>query len=375
MEKEELDGLIKLVDEFVDYLKKELLSVQVPAKGAFSKIWDKMKNWWQNITKKGGPNDPKNPYLYQNKFGALGQTQESRRLSLSQYKFIRECYEDLESSVTLLSEETTQDSENIKKLKLFQIIDSWADRFKKAIIRQFAYAPQKKPEDFKMDIGAEPKMGTSVDVGDSSAPGLSTRTDTGVQKGEMPKIPEERPSTEVSPEPAKVEEEESLGKGRAGKGLTIQWSKGGFIVKKSIGGKSTGIKLNLEEIKPIKDLLSKSLDEIKREAASAENFLKYEIYDKITTSPRGGRKGTGLQAGQHLFTIDASEFDEKFIEVFKKVLAQISSEYKDKSFTTTGDSLHKRIFKMIFKEIDEIFKERGIANDDDVDIGFNSPVD
>ena len=118
MEKSEISRLLYLVDQFVDSLKKELLAVSLPSKGFLPKVWDKMKNWWYDISK--GKNSPENPYYYQKKFGELGKT-ESNRLSLAQYKFIKECYDSLESEINLLSEDVAQDSENIKKLKLFKI--------------------------------------------------------------------------------------------------------------------------------------------------------------------------------------------------------------------------------------------------------------
>lgn len=381
MEKSELSSLVSLVDEFVSLLKKELLSVEAPMSRG---IWDKMKNWWHNLTKK---NDPKNPYFYKNKFGALGYPEEpdlaieSKRLSLDEYKFIRECYEDLESSLEILSEETVNDSENIKKLKLFKIIDSWANRFKKAIIGKFIVSTKSEEpkENPKPEIKAkeEPKLKTTnivagsgpgerMDVGAGSGP--SSRFDTIRSKPEL-KSMEEIPAKK--PEPKTTKEEEHLGSGRAGSGLTIQWHENRFVVIKSVDGKKRRVDVDAENIKSISELENKTKEQIEKESYAAENSLKREVYDKITSSPRGGRK-----AGDHLFTIDVSKFDEEFKKVFKNVLETISKEYqsKDPKTKTQGKDLHKKISKLVFDKIDEIFKERGISGDDDqYDFTYDNP--
>jgi hypothetical protein len=91
-----------------------------------------------------GANNPDNPYVYKNKFGALGHEddtkKESSRLTLSQYNFIKEQYNKLESDLSVLNEDLETESENLKKLKLFRIIDGWAGKFKQAIIKQFSVA-------------------------------------------------------------------------------------------------------------------------------------------------------------------------------------------------------------------------------------------
>jgi hypothetical protein len=142
MEKVELDKLTKLIDDFVTQLKKDLIVVQYkPAKtGILPGVWDRMKNWWHNTVM--GGNNPDNPYVYKNKFGALGREddtkKESRRLTLSQYNFIKEQYNKLEYNLSVINEDLETESENLKKLKLFRIIDDWASKFKQEVIRQFS---------------------------------------------------------------------------------------------------------------------------------------------------------------------------------------------------------------------------------------------
>jgi len=142
MEKVELDKLTKLVDDFVIQLKKDLLVVQYKptTTGILPGVWNRMKNWWHNTVM--GGNNPDNPYVYKNKFGALGHEdntkKESIRLSLSQYNFIKEQYNKLELDLSVLNEDIETESENLKKLKLWRIIDGWASKFKQAIIKQFS---------------------------------------------------------------------------------------------------------------------------------------------------------------------------------------------------------------------------------------------
>lgn len=141
MEKSDLNKLIKIVDDFVTQLKKDLLIVQYKSTttGVVPGVWDKMKKWWHNTVM--GANNPDNPYVYKNKFGALGHEDaktESKRLTLSQYSFIKEQYNKLENDLSVINEDLETESENLKKLKLFRIIDSWATKFKQEIIKQFS---------------------------------------------------------------------------------------------------------------------------------------------------------------------------------------------------------------------------------------------
>ena len=166
MEKVELDKLTKLVDDFVTQLKKDLLVVQYKSTttGVLPGVWNRMKNWWHNTVM--GANNPDNPYVYKNKFGALGHEddtkKESKRLSLSQYNFIKEQYNKLESDLSILTEDLETESENLKKLKLFRIIDGWANKFKQAIINQFSGSTE--PE------AAAPTPEVKPDEDDKSAP-------------------------------------------------------------------------------------------------------------------------------------------------------------------------------------------------------------
>lgn len=337
MEKAEVDKLVKLVDEFVASLKKELLAIEVPSKGIFPGMWDKMKNWWYSITK--GKNNPENPYMYQHKFGALGQ-QESKRLSLSQYKFVRECYEDLENSLNILTEETAGDSENIKKLKLFKIIDSWAERFKKAILKQFNVTG---------DIESEPTASQPV----VSSPTTSTAP--------MTAIPEK--GTESVAE----EEEERAGAGRTAP-LVINWSsnKQKFIVRDKIGGKKKVRGLKLTEVMPISELVKIQLKNKRGEpqvssttTAAAENNLKLFIYHKLISQlPGTDRHVTGYGESPVVFDVDQKIFDTKFVNTLKEVLNEFSSGLKSTTKTTTGVDLHKKITREMYSRLDREFSDR-----------------
>jgi hypothetical protein len=343
MEKIELDNILKLVDEFIASLKKELLSVEVPSRGILPGVWDKMKSWWYNLTKKKGPNDLENPYVYKNKFGALGQTQESKRLSLSQYSFIKEQYTDLENNLNILSEETTEDSENIKKLKLFKIIDSWADRFKKAIISQFNDKPvTNRP--IAPPVASSGETGTVVGLDDEAAAPGNTRSIT--------TPPVARPVAD------KVD---SGGAGRTSPFL-IRWSdeKSKFFIRKKIEGKAKAVVFPNLKLLPINELKTKDKKEIEKLEASAENYIKLEIYTKLVTQlPGTNRAATGIE-GQPLFEIDSEKFDRNFEDIFKTVIEKYSLELKGR----TKDEIkrinkNKEIVRKIYKEIDEMFFDRG----------------
>lgn len=368
MEKTELDKLIKLVDEFVSTLKKDLLSIEVPAKGVFSGVWDKMKNFWHNVTKKEGPNDPSNPYVYRNKFGALGQAQESKRMSLAQYKFIREVYEDLESSVDLLSEETSLDSENVKKLKLFKIIDVWATKFKQAIIHQFsntnagaslqfvgANQPNIAP---KKDIAIGPDRDDEEDEKEDDVIGMSGVPENKPEEKDgsiRPNVGAKLPSLKTkTPAP-----ENSVGVGRPGSGLIISWSGDKFVVRGKVDGVAQARKLNLEDLLPVSVLRTKTKNQIQNLKSSAENYIKFIVYDDLTSQlPGETRHRAGQEDEPVLFEVDEEEFDKQFKIVFQQVLEKTSKEYSGQG-KTKGKDLQKLLISRVYEKMDEIFKDRG----------------
>lgn len=137
MNQEYLNNINQLIDKMVGELKKELISgSQYKPRYTPGSFWDRIKRFWSNAII--GPNDTtNNKYAYQNKFGSLGETEpeekpkKENRLSLHQYKFLSEQYDILEKKIVYLNENVEND--NIKNIKLFRIIDSWAVKFKDEI--------------------------------------------------------------------------------------------------------------------------------------------------------------------------------------------------------------------------------------------------
>jgi len=151
------------IDELINKLKKDLLSVPYNSRG----MWDRVKNWWQNITKT--PDNPANPYYLTNKFGSLGKinpdqnplgnglapkeeekeekeeipseeefklgtSKNENRISLQEYSFLKESFYKLESKISFAINENYS-SDNLKNLEMFRIIDKWAIDFKRQIIQ------------------------------------------------------------------------------------------------------------------------------------------------------------------------------------------------------------------------------------------------
>lgn len=153
------------IDQLVNQLKKDLLNVPYNSRG----MWDRVKNWWQNLTKK--PENPANPYYLTNKLGSLGKinppettpetTPETRpetrpenkeaeipseeefklgtsknenKITLIEYKVLKESFELLDEKVNFAINENYS-SDNLKNLEMFRIIDRWAADFKKQIIQ------------------------------------------------------------------------------------------------------------------------------------------------------------------------------------------------------------------------------------------------
>lgn len=156
MEKKEISDKIDLL---VSNLKKSLMSAPYNQRAFF----DKVKNWWQNITK--GASNTSNPYYFQNKFGSLGRVSNSEppevnqaldkeeedkeknkeefelgysknesKITLKEYAFLNEEVVALTNQISLVNINENY-SNNIKNLEIFKIIDSWAVNFKKEIFK------------------------------------------------------------------------------------------------------------------------------------------------------------------------------------------------------------------------------------------------
>jgi hypothetical protein len=256
MEKLELDKITKLVDDFVAQLKKDLLAVEYkPTKtGVLPGVWDRMKNWWYNSVLKKGGNDTNNPYVYKNKFGALGHEEdakkESRRLSLSQYSFIKEQYNKLELELSVLNEDLETESENLKKLKLFRIIDSWASKFKQAIINQFSGSTESEEEPTEVPTtakGAEASGTAPMDAPPSGSAG------SGGSSG------------------SDSDEEGRRGRGRPPR-IKISWSKDKGWGPKSADGKLPKNSINFIKKKVLKKLIEKKEDHPNFESTFDKDF-------------------------------------------------------------------------------------------------------
>lgn len=153
MNREEINKIHQLVDKMVDDLKKELMSgAEYKPSYTPGSFWNRLKRFWSNVIY--GPNDERNRYLYKNKFGALGEKDEplavsqsqpakEHILSLHQYRFLKEQSDSLEKSLLSINENT--DSDNIKNLKLFRIIDNWASKFKNEIEKMLVREPAVEP--------------------------------------------------------------------------------------------------------------------------------------------------------------------------------------------------------------------------------------
>jgi hypothetical protein len=143
MNKEELNKIYQLLDTMVDKLKKELISgAEYKPSYTPGSFWDRLKRFWSNAII--GSNDTQNnPYAYKNKFGALGEKspveekKENKIISLQQYRFLKEQYDLLECQIITLNENLDLNTDNIKNLKLFRIIDNWTSVFKKEIEKLF----------------------------------------------------------------------------------------------------------------------------------------------------------------------------------------------------------------------------------------------
>jgi len=317
MEKVELDKLTKLVDDFVTQLKKDLLVVRYkPAQtGVLPRVWDRMKNWWHNTVM--GGNNPDNPYVYKNKFGALGHEddvkKESNRLTLSQYNFIKEQYNKLESELSVLNEDLETESENLKNLKLFRIIDSWADKFKKEIIKQFSGAAEGNAESEESVSGS----GTGTAQMDAGAAQMGTNT---AQMGAIPGATSRAAVAATRGNPARVK---------------IYWSKDGWGPKEKITSAP----------KTISEIIEMS--ERGRQQKDSINHIKRKVFEKLSENkddhPDYAMAAEKPSQGDNRI----SEFERTFEEKFGKTFEE---------FKTNFDIDFEKSFKKILKDYEERLK-------------------
>jgi hypothetical protein len=117
-----INAINKAVDLWVNDLKRELIS----GSSSQRSLWDRFKNTLANLWH--GRENEKNPYVWTNKLGGLGQTVESIRhykFSLNEYKYFQEICENLEQTI---NEEDLP--ANISKLRIMNIIDKQANNLK-----------------------------------------------------------------------------------------------------------------------------------------------------------------------------------------------------------------------------------------------------
>ena len=318
MEKVELDKLTKLVDDFITQLKKDLLVVQYKptTTGVLPGVWNRMKNWWHNTVM--GGNNPDNPYVYKNKFGALGHEddtkKESRRLTLSQYNFIKEQYNKLESDLSVLNEDLETESENLKKLKLFRIIDSWAGKFKQAIINQFS--------------GSVAAAEDNAESGESivSGGGDTAAADTAAT-AQMDDVPSGSGATN-SASRSVTTATESRGRGNPAR-VKIYWSNdNGWGPKEKI----TSTPKTMSEIIEMSEGGKQQKDSI--------NFIKKKVFEKLSEN-KDDHPDYAMAAEK------PSEFEEKFEKTFGKTFEEFKNNF---------DILFEKSFKKILKVYGETLK-------------------
>ena len=117
-----INAINKAVDLWIKDLKRELIS----GSSSQRSLWDRFKNTLSNLWH--GRESEKNPYMWTNKLGGLGQTVESIRhykFSLNEYKFLQEICDDLEQTI---NEEDLPS--NTSKQRIMSIIDKQADNLK-----------------------------------------------------------------------------------------------------------------------------------------------------------------------------------------------------------------------------------------------------
>jgi hypothetical protein len=189
------------VDALVAELKKNLLNSPYNSRGLF----DKVKNWWNNVTK--GSDNTSNPYYFQNKFGSLGRTnpvstnqqpekepepnpsqpsdddefslgtsKNENKLTLKEYSFLSENFKILDKKISnLILNEQEYASNNLKNLEIFKIIDSWAAHFKKEIINMLT-GHESMPA-----VQKNRQMAREKGELDTDSPPKTTASDSGVE--------------------------------------------------------------------------------------------------------------------------------------------------------------------------------------------------
>lgn len=153
IEKQRLD-LSNKIDELITDLKNKFLSLanaKPVGTGPDGKvgIWDNVKSWWSK--------------LRYGKFGNLGQVEsepkkeepktECIQFSLQEYRVLKNSCDELSAAIGKNQESLNEEeSENIKNLKLFRIIDGWGNKFKQVIL-DLVYPQTPEPPVVSPDVG------------------------------------------------------------------------------------------------------------------------------------------------------------------------------------------------------------------------------
>jgi len=141
IEKKKLELSLK-IDELIKELKNKFLASAAPvASSPDGKVgvWDHVKNWW-------------NKFRY-GKFGNLAQVEqdpeakkdtskaadepksECYQFSFQEYRAIKDSCDILETIIEKNQDSLNEEeSENLKNLRLFRIIDDWGKKFKQVIL-------------------------------------------------------------------------------------------------------------------------------------------------------------------------------------------------------------------------------------------------
>ena len=141
IEKQKLELSLK-IDELIKELKNKFLTSAAPvASSPDGKmgVWDHVKNWW-------------NKFRY-GKFGNLAQVEkdpeaktdaakvadepksECYQFSFQEYRAIKDSCDILETIIEKNQDNLNEEeSENLKNLRLFRIIDDWGKKFKQVIL-------------------------------------------------------------------------------------------------------------------------------------------------------------------------------------------------------------------------------------------------
>ena len=212
MDKKELNEkraeLAKKIDSFVEELKRSFLATSYSPTG----VWDKVKNWWNNL--RFGADNPQNKYFNKNRFGSLGVDPEQEqkdatpapkseciKFSLKEFRILKENHDELFESINEIKKGLNEDeSESLKNLKLFRIIDDWAKKFKSELV-DFVYPP----------LGSS-IANSSVTVGPSEPPSREApqkEKKPAEQKAAKKIKPEVKPENE---EDAEIDSEEDVKK-------------------------------------------------------------------------------------------------------------------------------------------------------------------